>query len=474
MPKWPTLAPGSTIEFNTPTENVHGQGTQATQQAQPPREAMPHVQGPPREALHQPGHQAAPSAQRTPRRPHEPLTTPTADTTPPGAPATSVAGAPSSSVHRLETTAHPSRSTGTSASTLPSTTRTQDRLHGPHARDRGAIIAALAISPNEHQQRRLDRLCRCCAFPTFRATKSHDVILSLDRCRDRLCPLCQRTRSARVSSRLQEWTQGFKATRLITLTTRSRASDLAPQLDAIMAAFRELRRTLLWRQHVPRGAWSLEVTFNRDTRCWHPHIHIVADGEYLPQPKLKAAWHRITRSSFIVDIRLIVDRAAAARYVAKYISKSTDLGSWDSETILHFADAMHGRRLFGTFGPRPPANPDPADIDKITPLTTPLVGFNRLEHEARKGNANAIRAMVLMQRVAWMPVHMVPKWISEHEQPTGPVTTHERQLFCELCLAVRDGLRPRRTPVKPDRPIDPGLSLLPATPDRPPDAQRYR
>ena len=66
--------------------------------------------------------------------------------------------------------------------------------------------------------------------------------------------------------------------------------------------------------------------------CIEPpnHIHIVYEGDYLPQHELSEVWADITGDSYVVDIRGTpngMSRDRAANYVTKYITKTKE---WES------------------------------------------------------------------------------------------------------------------------------------------------
>jgi hypothetical protein len=132
----------------------------------------------------------------------------------------------------------------------------------------------------------------------------------------------------------------------VTLTLKSSDTPLAEQLDRLIASFRRLRRTPLWLRGCFASAATIEVTRNEETRRWHPHLHVLVKGKYIPHADLKDVWHRITKDSSIVDIRFIKDREKAIRYMAKYVTKPMSAG-YDTEpdALAEAIEALKGRRL---------------------------------------------------------------------------------------------------------------------------------
>ena len=90
---------------------------------------------------------------------------------------------------------------------------------------------------------------------------------------------------------------------------------------------------------------------NDDNHTWHPHLHVIAVGGFIPLGDLRAAWLGVTGDSHIVDIKLVRNAKATASYVAKYATKSidSDLTNYPGplkEAIL----ALKGRRAIVTSG----------------------------------------------------------------------------------------------------------------------------
>lgn len=99
------------------------------------------------------------------------------------------------------------------------------------------------------------------------------------------------------------------------------------------------------------GVYFLEVTRNPRTGHWHPHLHIIWQGAWIAQPKIRSAWKDITGDSWIVDLRLLHDPKSAVSYVAKYVGKPVPASVWNNpDAVLEYLQAIKGRRVFGAFG----------------------------------------------------------------------------------------------------------------------------
>lgn len=169
-------------------------------------------------------------------------------------------------------------------------------------------------------------------------------------CHDRLCTPCANERSFRCRDALLQQ-MANKPHTFITLTLSGKGEPLTDLVDRLYKHFRALRVHPTWATAVRGGGAFLEVKHNAKSGRWHPHLHIIADMDYLPQQDLCDAWRSITKDSFIVDIRKVRDTAGQARYVTKYASKPLNTSfSCDPALLDEAVVALKGRRLCLTFG----------------------------------------------------------------------------------------------------------------------------
>lgn len=234
---------------------------------------------------------------------------------------------------------------------LPAQTALQKCLHAPHRRQRTAIVAALTNTNYPDMNRIGARLADCCTTALIRhSANASSTRPWLPRCGSRLCPFCGRSRSARIAEQLQAHIETMKAPRHITLTFRSRTEDLGVQLNMLRAAFSKLRRHKEWAKRVTGGLYTIEITRNAQTGLWHPHLHVVVDGEYFPQPLLAKLWSQHMPGGEHVWITKVDASRNAAWELAKYVGKPPDAEHWTALAILHFAMATQGTRMLQTFG----------------------------------------------------------------------------------------------------------------------------
>lgn len=169
-------------------------------------------------------------------------------------------------------------------------------------------------------------------------------------CHDRWCVACANERSRRIASAITAHLADRRA-RFITLTLRHSDDPLADQLDRLLKSFARLRTRAFWRSCVTGGVACVELKWIQGSREWHPHIHCIVEGNFIPRRELSKTWHSITGDSFITDVRSARSTADVADYVAKYASKPfTRSLAADSEALLEAIQSLHHRRLVILFG----------------------------------------------------------------------------------------------------------------------------
>ena len=180
-------------------------------------------------------------------------------------------------------------------------------------------------------------------------------------CRKHLvCPLCAIRRGSKA---LQAYLPRYAAVIasqpllrpfLVTLTVKD-----GPDLAERVRHLRKGQRELWMRKHRARGSvfdgveaavWSYEVKRGRGSGLWHPHLHMVALSELMPDAfELAREWREITGDSFIVDVRPIdqADPASGFLEVFKYALKFSDMDPADTWQAFQ---VLRGRRLVGSAG----------------------------------------------------------------------------------------------------------------------------
>lgn len=216
-------------------------------------------------------------------------------------------------------------------------------------------------------------------------------------CHDRFCYPCSRSRSRTISENLSRKISG-SGVRFITLTLTSDRTPLFKQIDRLYRCFKTLRADDWWSKNVSGGAAFLEVTYNPLLQMWHPHLHPVVQGNYLPQDVLSRKWLAITGNSPIVHIKLVPVANTVANYVAKYAAKGMDDSVFsDPNRLQEWLISASGRRLCSTFGNWRGwklTEHQPIDMNDFRPVGS----LTQVTRDAACGDALAIRTLNALRR----------------------------------------------------------------------------
>lgn len=194
-------------------------------------------------------------------------------------------------------------------------------------------------------------------------------------CKDRLCPMCSWRRTLKTFSQVSRVMNTIQQENpqlvplFLTLTVRNVAADALPAtLDTILKGWRLLVNHSAVGRVVVGWFRALEVTYNRKTDTYHPHIHaivLVDEGyfsspDYLSQPEWSRLWRLCCRLDYdpLCDVRRVKtsekQKAKAVAEVAKYTVKDSDYLTGDDKLtdklVLTLGDALHRRRLLALGG----------------------------------------------------------------------------------------------------------------------------
>ena len=208
------------------------------------------------------------------------------------------------------------------------------------------------------------------------------------RCRHRLCPICGRIRANELGGKLRDVIQSWDSLRFITLTQKSEKLGLKEQIKSLLGNFRRLRQHRDWKKHVRAAAYTIEITYNPSRDTWHPHLHVLADGEFWAQREISACWEKASRGSCIVDIRMPSDRKAAVGYIVAYVSKSQSPGKLPDRRFDEWVAALKGLRMISLLG-KAYAKPR-ENLSKLGVKFEERLGFVRgVEEMEKRGNRAA-------------------------------------------------------------------------------------
>lgn len=259
----------------------------------------------------------------------------------------------------------------------------RERPWRTHKRTSRAVAASLwriyqaHPKKNAWAKKRSDQIQQCSnylQFGDYANTETGEVtrrLVAAQFCRDRLCPMCAWRKSLVMFSqisKIMDWVgEREKVVPIfLTLTVRNcPGEELNDTIDHLLKSWSRMMNSKANRKpwKVSRGWFrALEITYNKKSDEWHPHIHAIVlvepdyftdETKYIDQPSWIAEWRRALGVDYdpSVDVRTVKgDRAKAVAEVAKYTVKP---GEWldldDAEgtdlRVELLARVLKGRRL---------------------------------------------------------------------------------------------------------------------------------
>lgn len=175
----------------------------------------------------------------------------------------------------------------------------------------------------------------------------------------------------------------------MTLTLKHSNAPLVTQIEKLYADFQKLRKDKQFKKLCTGGVWFFQIKLIKETQQWHPHIHCILAGKWISKEWLSQKWLRVTKSSFIVDIKMVRDPDSTANEVARYAATPAQIRDLPEELRMEVFDAMHRRRLCGTWGIAkpiqlsPPRSVDKDKYEDIGSFST-VVGLADTDARARR------------------------------------------------------------------------------------------
>ena len=195
-------------------------------------------------------------------------------------------------------------------------------------------------------------------------------------CRARLCPVCQWRRSLKSYGQVAAVVAAMQADRaaqglqpwrwlLVTLTVRNcQGKDLSHTLDLLQAGWGRMSRRKRWQRAIRGSYRAVEITYNRRSDTYHPHMHILcavlpsyfSSRDYIPQADLVTLWRDACGLDYdpSVDMRRATGDAKSIAEVAKYATKAGDYlvpSDWDTtERAIWMLHSHCIKRRFAAWG----------------------------------------------------------------------------------------------------------------------------
>ena len=275
------------------------------------------------------------------------------------------------------------------------------------------------------QQKKAQRVRSCGTWMSFGKSASGGArLLNMNLCRYKLCPVCQWRREVRVardlSMAMEEAEKLLKgATPLfLTLTMKScEGKDLKGALDAIFQGWNRVNNNDRIKRIAKGWFRSLEITYNREDKAYHPHLHVVLlvgreyfGRDYMATEEWAGLWKKAMRLDYspICDIRRIYgDRRKSVAEVAKYVAKDSHYlypdKSLTDEVVSTLDSALFRRRLVAYGGVLKQAK---AAVDSRAKERKKIQGEEELEALIRGDVAEAVEEYGLrfsLQEYALLP-----------------------------------------------------------------------
>lgn len=269
---------------------------------------------------------------------------------------------PPSSVHTIETSCRNS-TRREERSSLP----TMDSLRSPESQDQQHSYRGYLLKPRmESYIRALEiyadvdgsfagkfstRLQACRRYAWFvQSSITKKLRVQSSRCKLRWCPICRDVSRMIVTTAVNEWLLIQKYPKMITLTLKHNDDPLQVQIKHLYKSFLTLRRRAYFQRLITGGVWFFQLKFNERAQQWHPHIHCLVAGNFLPHARLKSLWLKITGDSNVVDIRPVKDLESCSNEVARYATSPADITAVNLQRALEIHYATKHRRICGSWG----------------------------------------------------------------------------------------------------------------------------
>ena len=186
-------------------------------------------------------------------------------------------------------------------------------------------------------------------------------------CKDRLCALCNWRRSLRTFAKIsrivksENFIKTEYKTLFLTLTLENcNIDELHLTIKHLLYGFNKFLKNKAIK-YVVRGYFrALEITYNPQTRTFHPHLHIILavpksyfTTYYISQDEFTDIWQKSLAVDYIpiVDIRKFKGNKGIAE-ASKYCVKSDDkfLNSISNEALFILRSELVNLRLLGLGG----------------------------------------------------------------------------------------------------------------------------
>jgi hypothetical protein len=197
------------------------------------------------------------------------------------------------------------------------------------------------------------------SFNQYQCDVGHRWAVAFYSCSCRLCPHDQRQRSRRLAHKWanvlrDDW---LKLRHLVLAERNCAVNELEAGIAHLWESWQRFRQMECWED--TRGCIvALEVTYNAEEETWHPHLHILFLGKFIPFVEVNTAWVEATeaqgQTSHISAIKSakyerLGSPERTVQEIIKYVTKTADFVDIP-KAVGAFLDATHKRRFLRTYG----------------------------------------------------------------------------------------------------------------------------
>jgi hypothetical protein len=191
-----------------------------------------------------------------------------------------------------------------------------------------------AMTRSGVSQKVIERFEECGSFarPGWDPKEKRWVIVA-SYCKSRFCEPCMRSKQMTMAANLRRQLSArpIGHYRFCTITIAHTNDPLPDQLARLQKWWKKLRTSKLWRSQ-KGGAYFIECKIGKDDK-WHPHIHLLTEGHFLPQRELSDLWSKLTGAR----------RAATSSHSARCRSTPSSVLRGSLEIRRYSAVVMPGR-----------------------------------------------------------------------------------------------------------------------------------
>jgi hypothetical protein len=211
------------------------------------------------------------------------------------------------------------------------------------------LAAALMQLPTAHNPKAYANTFFCASYIVAEENRFKSKY-----CRNRWCLVCNRIKTAYYIDLYTPHLNTWKDKYLVTLTAPTiKKEDLKAEIQMYLDAFVRIKDKMRKQGQILKGIRKLEITYNPVKKLYHPHFHIIIEGENHAN-NLRDNWLKAFPNANIKAQDVQKADANSLKEIFKYFTKITADNKNEPTITLPALDAIFaavkGRRVFQSFG----------------------------------------------------------------------------------------------------------------------------